>query len=374
MEKLQPILKKLKGILDHLEKIILGVVLIAVATISVLKLLEARKAIAGVAEAQRDITLSGSSYKSDTNLTSKLNELIVQASGRPVPLVLEGSNHMVFNPRKWKEVVITNGGDPILVPDSEKEPLGVSALQVTNIAPVNLIVVPEAKLSADKNKVLYQFTVTDYYPMQFNTQYGLLATFIPHMTMAKSVSKRLTLVANRGPIELHSFDKWPRATLYQLHRDWIVKVDFKGATAPVSLENADNVLFNLDVIYTQFDGITFTTVTNQFPNWRSKAPIGITRARQADFLYQTKYHDPKAYRGYRVGRQIMVDGECLRIIKITPNEVHLYSDLTFGGNGKLYVKELLTPAEVIAAGANGGDGVAAQPRPVPNTNAPTGGP
>ena len=44
------------------------------------------------------------------------------------------------------------------------------------------------------------------------------------------------------------------------------------------------------------------------------------------------------------------------------------------GNGKLYVKELLTPAEVIAAGANGGDGAAAQPRPVPNTNAPTGGP
>ena len=364
-------IKKLKGVLDHLEKIILGVVLIAVAAISVLKLLEARKAIAGVAEGQRDITLSGSSYESDTNLTSKLNELIVQASGRPVPLVLEGSNHMVFNPRKWKEIVITNGGDPLLVPDSEQEPLGVSALQVTNITPVNLIVVPEARLSADKNKVLYQFTVTDYYPMRFDARLGLLATFLPHMTMSKSVSKRLTLVANRGPIELHSFDWMPRATLYQLHRDWIVKVDFKGATAPVSRENADNVLFNLDVIYTKSDGIT---VTNQYPNWRSKAPIGITRARQADFRYRTKYHDPKAYRGYRVGRQIMVDGECLRIIKITPNEVHLYSDLTFGGNGKLYIKELLTPAEVIAAGANGGDGAAAQPPPVPNTNAPAGGP
>ena len=248
-----------------------------------------------------------------------------------------------------------SGGDPLLVPDSEQEPLGVSALQGTNITPVNLIVVPEAKLSSAKNKVLYQFTVTDYYPMQFNTQYGMLATFLPHMMMGKSVLKRLTLVVNRGPIELHSFANWPRATLYQLHRDWIVKVNFKGATAPVPPAppgNADNVLFNLDVIYTQFDGITFTSVTNQFPNWRSKAPIGITRARQADFLYQTKYHDPKAYRGYRVGRQIMVDGESLRIIKITPNEVHLYSDLTFGGNGKLYIKELLTPALWNAAGAN----------------------
>ena len=126
-----------------------------------------------------------------------------------------------------------------------------------------------------------------------------------------------------------------------MHRDWIVKIDFKDATwagAPAPPGNADNVLFNLDVIYTQPDGIT---ITNQYPNWRSKAPIAITRARKADFLYQTKYHDPRAYRGYRVGRHIMMDGESLRVIKITPNEVHLYSALEFGGNGKLYIKKLM---------------------------------
>ena len=112
------------------------------------------------------------------------------------------------------------------------------------------------------------------------------------------------------------------------------------------------------------------TITNQYRNWRSKAPIAITRARKADFLYQTKYHEPRAYRGYRVGRHIMMDGESLRVIKITPNEVHLYSDLEFGGNGKLYIKKLITPAAAIAGGDGGG---AAQPRPMPNTNAPAGG-
>ena len=282
---------------------------------------------------------------------------------------------MVFNPRKWKEIVIRTNLDPILVPDSVKNPLGVYALQVTNITPVSLIVTPEALLPPDKRRVLYEFLVTDYYPMQFDERsYGLLATFVPHLATAKQTSKRLTLLATRGAVEVHSFSKWPRATLNQLHRDWIVKIDFKDATwagAPAPPGNVDSVIFNLDVIYTKPDGIT---VTNQYPNWRSKSPISITRAYKADFIYRTKYHDPKLYKGYRVGRHIMMDGEALRVIKITPNEVHLYSDLEFSGNGKLYIKKLIRPAAAIAAGPNGGGGAAVQPRPVPNTNAPAAGP
>jgi hypothetical protein len=278
---------------------------------------------------------------------------------------------MVFNPRKWKEIATTNGGDPLLVPDSEKDPLGVSALVVTNITPVSLIVVPEAMLGFDRTKVLYKFTVTDFYPMQFDARYGLLATFVPHLSMAEPASKRLTQLAKRGPVEIHSFSKWPPATLNQLHRDWIVKVEFKGASALVPPGNVDNVFFNLDVIYTQPDGIT---VTNEYPNWRSKSPIGIIRARKADFIYKTKYQAVKYYPGYRVGRHIMMDGEALRVIKITPNEVHLYSDLEFGGNGKLYIKKLIRPAAAIAAGANGGAGAVVQPRPAPTTNGASGGP
>ena len=130
----------------------------------------------------------------------------------------------------------------------------------------------------------------------------------------------------------------------KLYRHWIVKINFKDATwagAPAPPGNVDSILFNLDVIYTKLDGLT---ITNQYPNWRSKAPIAITRAYKADFIYRTKYHAPKLYRGYRVGRHIMMDGEALRVIKITPNEVHLYSDLGFGGNGKLYIRKLTTPA------------------------------
>ena len=259
MENLQPILKKLQPVLDHLEKVVLGVVLVAVAVISVLKLLEARKTITDVSEVQRDIQLSGSSFEVDDKLESNFKELIAQANGSPDLLVLEGAKHMVFNPRKWKEIVINTNLDPILVPDSMKDPLGVSALQVTNITPVSLIVVPEAKLSSDRKKVLYQFRVMDYYPMQFNYEtYRLLATFVPHVNMSRTTSKRLTLVKDRGPVEMHSFSKWPAATLNQLHRDWIVKVDFKGATAPVPPGNVDNVLFDLDVIYTKSETILWS--------------------------------------------------------------------------------------------------------------------
>ena len=56
--------------------------------------------------------------------------------------------------------------------------------------------------------------------------------------------------------------------------------------------------------------------------------------------FRTKYHAAMNFNSYREGRHIMMDGEALLIYKITPNEVHLVSDLAFGGNGKLYIKKL----------------------------------
>ena len=371
MEKLRPILKKLQPVLIHLEKVILGGVLIWVAITSIMQLLALLKESKELADQQKDeIRLNGGEYPVDANLESNLNELIEQASGSPEELVLQGSNHMVFNPQKWKDIISTDvGGVQItnMVPDSVNEPLGISALQVTNIYPLRLIVTPKAMLSPDKTRVLYQFDQIDEYPMQFYTQYRLLSTFVRHSPMAKKVTKRFTLTSAM-PANLHSFTKMPKATLQKFHPDWIVKIHFRGATPPVSRENVDSVFFNLDVIYRNpglgGNPVTGNIVTNQNPRVRSKSPIGITRAYQADFLFQTKYHAPQAYPGYRVGRHIMMDGEALRIIKITPNEVHIYSDLEFGGNGKLYIKKLATTA-AIAAGANGGAGPAAQPQPGP---------
>ena len=101
MEKLKPILDKLKGVLNHLEKVILGLVLIAVATLSVLELLSARKEMKAAEEKEVPVTLRGGDYELDPEVESKFKELIAQASGSPDPLILEGSNHWVFNPRKW---------------------------------------------------------------------------------------------------------------------------------------------------------------------------------------------------------------------------------------------------------------------------------
>jgi hypothetical protein len=373
MEKLQPILKKLQPVLDHLEKVILGAVLIWVAFTSIMQLLDARKIVGDLSKDQdEEVRLKGSDYKTDANLKIKLHDLIAQASGSPEELILQGSNHMVFNPKKWKEIISTQaGGSQVtnLVSDSVTNKLGVSALQVIKIEPLRLVVTPEALLSADRTKVRYRFHQIDQYPMQVNSQAGLLSTFIAHLPMAKPESKIFTL-SSAMPAELHSFTKrFPKAALQKFHPDWIVKIHFRGATPPVSPGNVDSVFFNLDIIYTNpgLDGnpVTGNTVTNQNPRVRSKSPIAITRAYQADFLYQTKYQARMTYRGFRVGRHIMMDGEALVIKRITPNEVWLYSDLEFGGNGKLYIKKLVNPTALPAAGGGGGRGAVAQPTPVP---------
>jgi hypothetical protein len=301
-------------------------------------------------------------------LASEWNRLRAIASGKLPALVLDGTNHMVFNPRKWKEIIINTNDVPILVPDSVKEPLGVSALEVTGIVPVQLMVTPIARLALSQAKVLYRFEQMDYYPMAFRTlppQYGPINTFLPHVQQAQKVSRRLTRVENRGAVELHWWYNQNQAIQNNVrlyHPDWIVKIDFKDATLEPP-EKVDEVRFDLDIICGSPGG---QVVTNKYQQVLSKSPIAITRAYQANFRFQTKYHREKKFFGYREGRHLMMDGEALQIIKITPNEVHLVSDLEFGGNGKLYIKKWNKPAA-------GGAGAAA-PRPVPNTNSPSVGP
>jgi hypothetical protein len=383
MEKLQPILAKLKGVLDHLEKVLLGAALIAVAFFCFSKLLQAKKSIGDAKEdAKRTIVLSGKLYEVDDKLQATLADLVAEASGNPKPLELDGkSNHMVFNPRKWKEIIINTNDAPILVPDSVKEPLGVSALEVTDIVPVRLIVTPVARLHFNRAKVLYQFEQMDYYPMTFkqlDPRYGPIQTFLPHVLQAQKISRRLTREENRGQEELHwwynqraNVQNWVR----QYHADWIVRINFRGATpTPPQFEAAgrippkfvDSVRFDLDIIYQTPEG---QVITNKYQQILSKSPIAITRAYQADFRFQTKYHAEKRFIGYRVGRHLMMDGEALLIYKITPNEVHLVSDLAFGGNGKLYIKK----KGVAAPAAVAGGAAAPVPPPQPAPKGPGGG-
>jgi len=391
MEKLQPILEKLKGVLDHLEKVLLGVALIAVAFFCIFKLIQAQKSIGAAKEdANKLIVLEGNLYEVDDKLQGILADLVIEASGNPKPLVLDGkSEPMVFNPRKWKEIIITeNGGSQVtnLVPDSVKEPLGVSALEVTDIVPVQLMVTPIARLALSQAKVLYRFEQMDFYPMAFRTlppQYGPINTFLPHVQQAQKVYRRLTRVENRGAVELHWWYNQRanvRTFVRQYHSDWIVQIVFRGATPTppqfeaagrIPLKFVDSVRFDLDIIHQTPEG---QMITNKYQQVLSKSPIAITRAYQANFRFQTKYHREKKFFGYREGRHLMMDGEALRIIKITPNEVHLYSDLEFGGNGKLYIKKKGVAAPAVPAAVAGGAAAPAPPPPpAPAPKGPDGG-
>ena len=321
-------------------------------------------------------------------LASEWNRLRAIASGKPPTLGLDGTNHMVFNPRKWKEIIITeNGGSQVtnLVPDSVKEPLGVSALEVTDIVPVQLMVTPIARLALSQAKVLYRFEQMDYYPMAFRTlppQYGPINTFLPHVQQAQKVYRRLTRVENRGSVELHWWYNQRanvRTFVRQYHPDWIVQIVFRGATPTppqfeaagrIPLKFVDNVRFDLDIIHQTPEG---QMITNKYQQVLSKSPIAITRAYQANFRFQTKYHREKKFIGYREGRHLMMDGEALRIIKITPNEVHLYSDLEFGGNGKLYIKKKGVAAPAAVAGGAAAPAPPPPPVPVPAPKGPGGG-
>ena len=85
------------ALLDHVDKALLGLTLIAVAALSILKLLEARK-IDYADKAEQPIQLRGQDYTVQEDLDKELGNVIAQANGKPDGLDL-GKGHMVFNPK-----------------------------------------------------------------------------------------------------------------------------------------------------------------------------------------------------------------------------------------------------------------------------------
>lgn len=332
------------ALLEHVDKALLGLTLIAVAALSILKLLEARK-IDHADKAEQPIQLRGQDYTVQEDLDKELGNVIAQANGKPDGLDL-GKGHMVFNPKKWKDVVATNGEPPIMVPDSEENRLGVSALYVTNILPVRTVITPKAEFR--NGKVLYKFFNRDNYPVQFPIYYGAQApynrirTFFPHVPQAvREVTKSLTLNTNRGPVDLHGFSR------VQILRnpDWRIQMDFKNAYLQRNSANPAqiDVFFDLHIIYMNLEGDLMTNVNQRIPSDR---PIPIDRTFEADFFFYTPQipgAKPKAFSDYRLGRHIMIDGEALKVTKLEPTRVTLWSDIALGGNGKRYVKELIDP-------------------------------
>jgi len=69
-------------------------------------------------------------------------------------------------------------------------------------------------------------------------------------------------------------------------------------------------------------------------------PIEEVRGYSANFAYETKYHRKMELKNFRVERHLMIDGEVFRVFRITVDTVFLVSDLLYGGNGKIYEKQL----------------------------------
>lgn len=353
--------QKLIKVLDYLDKIILGMVLVAVATISVLKLLSAKKDSNELGKVDFEIRLSGKILTNEgpTNLVG----LLKRSKEKPDAISLKGTNHLVFNPRKWKEVTLIDTGEKKIVIDSPAEPLGVSALQTEAIRPLTTRITPKAFVGS-ANTIRYEFALNDSeFPERDLMPSGVMRTFIqttnfpPEFT---SVIKRGWLPnPKREPQPIHGFISRAGTFYLRQNPDWEIKLGFKAASpaAPADINQAlnrrdrliSNVIFDLDIVFGKVGGGYVTNSVRQV----SGVEIKEIRGYEADFLYRTKYTSlPIQLRRFREGRRFVIDGEVFRIISILEDRVMLISDLEFGGNGKIYEKPLrpkVAPAQPPAA-------------------------
>ena len=172
-----------------MEKIILGLVLLAVATLSVLKLLAARKDVSAIDGGEEPVILGGSILALENERPKNLNTLIKKSKEDPDAISLKGTNHLVFNPRVWKEIPLTNGEPPLLIMDSPDAPLGISALQVSSIT--NFKALLNARAFIGGGIIRHEFTwldreypVVPYRMMNVGASLNPLKTFFPQRPMA----------------------------------------------------------------------------------------------------------------------------------------------------------------------------------------------
>lgn len=354
MEKLQPILNKLKGALDHLEKIILGVVLVAVAVISVFKLLSARGDLEAVNKASGGNTFGGQMREpEDIETFAKL----VQTSREDPPAInLDGTNHLVFNAAKWNRVI--NNGVTNVFRDSSNLPLGISALRVTEIREVRLLITPKIQFNRSparlgENNMRYRFEAIDEYPTVFASlpeymaywrkhpnwrsfvQYNTprLQSFMPQKRPFPPNTKALSPNLQPSTLRKLSFLHLFGDPQIRQHPDWFVGFRFTAAT---KADRIEDVICTLDIIHGLPGG---GLVTNKNRVAKHNQPISFTRGYEADLYFKTKFTaTPMEWKNCRVGRRFSVDGEVFRVLKVTPDLVQLVSDMGYGGNRQIYDK------------------------------------
>ncbi len=373
MEKLQPILAKLKGVVDHLEKIILGLVLVAVAVVSVLMLLGAKGEMNEVSKATENTTLGGGQPPEQD--FSSLANLVRAASGDPPRINLGGTNHTVFNPIKWNKVV-TNGVTN-LVRDSVTEPLGVSALRVEKIREIILKVTPKIQYNRSptqlgENNMRYTFEAEDEYPVRPMTvgefmafRRGVRHAYYSQPTVdTPRIRAFLPQIRIGSKAQSNSLQPSPRADLKPLHlfgdrlpmTSWYVGFKFKEASRATRIED---VVVKLDILYGLPSG-GFITNANQTA--KHNQPIAFTRGYEADLVFQTKFTaKPIRWEKAREGLRLSIDQEVFRILKIRADMVQVVSDRGFGGNGQIFDKPWNRGAKPVQPG-------------MPNIPVPGGGP
>jgi len=360
--------EKLTKVLDHLEKIILVIVLVAVAAISVMKFLSVKKDSEELAKVDFEIRLAGKILANEgpTNLV----ELLKRSKEKPDAISLKGTNHLVFNPRKWKEITLLDTREKIIVIDSPSEPLGISALKVEAIRSLSTRITPRAFVGS-ANTIRYEFALNDSeFPARDLWPRPPLNTFI----QTTNFPPEFTSVIKRGwlpnpkkePQPIHGFTSRQGAYYLRQHPEWEIKVGFKAASpaAAADINQAlarqdrmvPNVIFDLDIVFGKVGGGYVTNSVRQV----SGAEIKEVRGYEADFSYKTKYtSQPIQLRRFREGRRFVIDGEVFRIISILEDKVMLISDLDFAGNGKIYDKFLrpkVAPAQPPAAAVVPGPG------------------
>ena len=350
-------LAKFKGLLEHLEKIVLGLVLVGVATMSIMKFLAAKKEVAGIKQADTSIIRGGAMLELEKERPTNLTALIEKSTKAPDAISLKGTNHLVFNPRVWKAILVTNAVPPIqLIMDTPDAPLGISALRVSSIT--NFKAYLNARAFTGGGIVRHEFTwvdrqhpVSPYDFMRIDRRLMPVKTFLEQQPMGaaflSATGRGWQPDPNKEPRPLHGF-KGRNAVYFRFNPEWEVKVKFKSVTGatPAQLAAAQanpnktvpNMVYDLDVIIGVKDGL-YPYGTNSV-RAVSNVPIEFPRGYAANFVYQTKYHKKMDLKNFREGRRLMIDGEVFRVFRITADTVSLVSDPVYGGNGKIFEKKL----------------------------------
>tara|TARA_Y100000588_G_C14242166_1_gene919886 strand:+ start:70 stop:1314 length:1245 start_codon:yes stop_codon:yes gene_type:complete len=351
-------LAKLKGLVDHLEKIVLGLVLVGVTAMCVMEFLKAKKEVGEIKQADTDIVLGGEIMDLESQRPTNLTALIDKSTKAPAAISLKGTNHMVFNPRVWKEILVPNAVPPVqLIMDSPNTPLGISALKVSSITNFKAQLLARAFIGG--GIVRHEFTWVDrqhpalpYELTRLSPQMLPLRTFFPQQPMGSSF---LSSTAsgwqpdpNKEPRPLHGFRGRAGLLYFRFNPEWEVKIKFKAVTVATQAQLAaaqanptktiPNVVYDLDVIKGVKNGL-YPYETNSV-RAVSNVPVEFPRGYEASFVYETKYHKKMELKKFREGRRLMIDGEIFRVFRITADTVSLVSDPAYGGNGKIFEKKL----------------------------------